>query len=258
MTIGALVLAGRANTGALAAAADVPLEALVPVAGRPMIGYVLDALRASSAVGPIVVVGDPAVLESEVGGGGVEFLAPGATLIDNLRIGFAALASADRVLAVTSDIPLLTGEAIDDFIPRAEAAGGTFHYAIVERTVYEAAFPGSRRTWVRLRDGTFTGGNVFLADTSVAAGALDLVDRFYANRKNPLALARLLGLGTIFAYLLRRLTVARLERHVSGLVGSPGRALITPYAEIGFDVDRPDDLAAAEAWLRRRGQAGRA
>src|SRR5690606_15700089 len=178
------------------------------------------------------------------GGDGVAFAAPGATLVDNLRIGFAALPGAGRILVVTSDLPLLTRPAVEDFLSRAAEAGGDFHYPIVERAVYEAAFPGSRRTWVRLRDGTFTGGNLFLAEARVAAGALDLVERFYANRKNPLGLARLLGLGTIAAYLFGRLTVARLEARVSAMVGSRGRALVTPYAEIAFDVDRPEDLAA--------------
>lgn len=255
MTLGALVLAGRDNTGALAEVSDAALEALVPVAGRPMIAYVLDALRSSGAVGPIVVVGEPDALREAAGSDGVTFAAPGKTLIDNLRIGFAALDGVQRVLAVTSDIPLLTGPAVDDFIARAGEAGGGFHYAVVERHVYEAAFPGSRRTWVRLRDGTFTGGNLFLTDAVVAAGALDLVDRFYANRKNPLGLARLLGLGTIVSFLLGRLTVPRLERRVSAMVGAQGRALITPYAEIAFDVDRGEDVAAAETWLTRRGKA---
>jgi len=252
--VGALVLAGRANRGDLAGVSDAPLEALVPVGGRPMIAYVLDALRSAGAVDTVVVVGQPEPL-APVTGAGVTLVAPGATLVDNLRRGFAALDGAERFLAVTSDVPLLTAAAVDDFVARARAAGGAFHYAVVTRENYEAAFPGSRRTWVRLRDGTFTGGNLFLAEASVARRALDLVERFYANRKNPLGLARLLGLGTILAFALGRLTVPRLEARVSAMVGAQGRAIITPYAEIAFDVDRPEDLEAAGLWLRRRGQA---
>src|SRR5690606_30328389 len=165
--VGALALAGRANRGDLAGVADATREAQGPGGGRPMLAYVLDALRSAGAVETVVVVGQPEPL-APVTGAGVTLVAPGATLVDNLRRGFAALDGAERFLAVTSDVPLLTAAAVDDFVARARAAGGAFHYAVVTRENYEAAFPGSRRTWVRLRDGTFTGGNLFLAEASVA------------------------------------------------------------------------------------------
>ena len=253
---GALVLAGRSNAGLLAPVSNAPLEALIEVAGRPMIAYVLEALAGCRAVERIVVVGDEGRLAPAVAGVPARFVAPGQSLVESLRIGIEALAGAERILVLTSDIPLITAEALDDFVLRAEGLDARFFYAVVERSRYEAAFPGSRRTYVRLRDGVFTGGNVFLADAGVARGAVDLVERFYAHRKSPLALARLLGFGTILAFALGRLRVADLERRVSDMVGAPGRAIISRYPEIGFDVDRPEDLAAAETYLRRRQKGG--
>ena len=46
--------------------------------------------------------------------------------------------------------------------------------------------------------------------------------------------------------LLGQLTIAEAERRVSQLVGARGSAVITSYAEIGVDVDKPADLELAE------------
>jgi len=45
------------------------------------------------------------------------------------------------------------------------------------------------------------------------------------------------------------LSLQHLEAGVSRLIGNgaTAKAIVTPYAEIGTDVDKPEDVAAAEA-----------
>jgi len=73
----------------------------------------------------------------------------------------------------------------------------------------------------------------------------ELIDRLYAARKNPVKLAGMFGLGFILGLLLGRLTLRHLEARAGEIVGGRVRAIISTYAELGFDVDKLDDLNLA-------------
>lgn len=257
--VAVLVMAGARNDGPLKEVSDAPYEALIPVGGRPMIDYVLDALRAAPTVGSVAVVG-PALLRDAVALDDVALIEPAGGLLDNLERGVRALREAGsrgHLLVVTSDIPLVTAEALESFLARCRERGAAApgrdrfdaYYPIVRREVSEARFPGTRRTYVALREGSFTGGNFVLLDPTVVLERRELFEKVVALRKDPLGMARLLGLGFIVNFLLKRLTAADIERTVREKVGIAGAVIEVPYAEVGFDVDKPTDLAIAEAEL---------
>ena len=125
---------------------------------------------------------------------------------------------------------------------------------MVPREAVEARWPGMRRTYARLREGRFTGGNLMLLDPALFRGALDMARRVIALRKRPLALARLVGLDILWKLLWGRLAIAEVEARASRILGVPLRALITPYAEVGVDVDKETDLV----WLEGVVDANRA
>ncbi|HEY8449376.1 MAG TPA: nucleotidyltransferase family protein [Bacillota bacterium] len=248
--IGAVVLAGRPNTGALAGLGPEASEALIEIAGRPMLAHILEALAACAELDPICVVGPVTALSPWVDGRRVIAVPAGATLTENVRRGVAALAGRRWALILTSDIPLVRPQTIEEFLAHCDRQGARFFYPIVPRACYEQRFPGSRRTYARLADGVFTGGNAFFVDTEIVNGALELLDRFYAMRKSPLRLAQFLGPSFVVRLLLGRLRLVELEQRISQWVGAPGKAVICEHAEIGFDVDRPEDVAIAEGYLR--------
>ena len=69
-------------------------------------------------------------------------------------------------------------------------------------------------------------------------------------RKKPLSLAAHLGWKLLFFYLLRRLSIEDVEKELSRLLGGvKGVGVISPYPEIGIDVDKPSDLAFVEKVL---------
>lgn len=251
MEVTGLVLAGRANAGALRAVSDAPWEALVEVGGRPMVAYVVEALRQASGVGRVVVVAPPAVASVLEG---VEAVAPGASLVESARRGLAA-AGEGPVLLAGSDLPLLRAGMVERFLAACAAAGAAVCYPIVPREACLARYPRARRTFVRLRDGTFTGGNLFLVAPEAVRPVLGLLERFFAARKSPLRLAGLLGPGVLLRFVLGRLRVADVERRFRDLTGLPGRAIVCPDPEVGMDVDKPADLRVVEEALKasRRG-----
>jgi len=257
--IDAVVLAASPNTGPLRHASPEPFEALIPVGGEPMVARVVRALAGARRVGRIACVGPAAVVQAAQAGvgpaqvGRVVAVAPGPGLVANLEAGMQATQSG-YVLVATADIPLLRPAMVDDFVSRCEQNGEPVDvwYSVVERRQGEAAYPGVRRTWVRLADGTFTGGNLLLLRRDVVGRVRTLVTLAVGARKRPLALARLLGTRVMWRWLCGRLQVADVERRVAEMAGLRGRAVLTPHPEIGIDVDKPEDLAL----VRRCVQAG--
>lgn len=248
----AVVLGGGDPGDPFAAAHAVPVKALIPVRGEPMALHVLRALRESGRVARVAYVGPTvpamdALIDERVTDHG--------TLLSNLEAGVEALtasglAPGERVLVVTADIPLVTGAQLADVLDTAPAGAGLV-YPVVPRSACEQTFPGVRRTYARLRDDTFTGGNVFMLDPRLIGQFLPRLREVLAARKAPLKLAGLIGPGVLLRLLTRRLTVRELEERVSVILGVPARALITPHAAIGTDVDKEDDLQLAEAHLGR-------
>jgi GTP:adenosylcobinamide-phosphate guanylyltransferase len=252
-TWSAVVLGGGDPGDPFAAAHGVPVKALIPVRGEPMALHVLRALRASGCVSRVAYVGPttPAMdllIDERVTDHG--------TLLSNLEAGVEALASAgltpgERVLVATADIPLVTPEGLAEVL-RAAPADAALVYPVVRREDCERAFPGVKRTYARVRDGSFTGGNVFLLDPRLVGQFLPRLREVLAARKAPLRLAGLIGPVVLLRLLTRRLTVAELEARVSAILGVPARALITAHAAVGSDVDKEADLRLAGAHLSER------
>jgi len=241
----AVVLAGGQEKGPLREITGLAYRPLIEVGGRLLVNRTLAALRAARRVGRIALVGPEAVTQA-ADPALFDAAAPaGDEFADNILRGVEALHAGGGVLVGTADLPFLTPEAVDDFVARALAAGAAFVYPIVRREVCEAKFPGTRRTYVRLRGGTFTGGNVVLADVDVLRGRRDLIVHLFGYRKKPVRLAQVLGLGFVLGLALGRLDVEQIERRGAQILGARVAAVVTDYPEIGFDVDKPVDLEQA-------------
>ena len=236
----AVVLAGGDPDDALARAANVPSKALVPLDGRPMAAYVLAALRASCSVGELLLVGPVA---DEPDFEGVHVIPGGDAFGHSLALGLGAaqaLSPGASMLVVTADVPWLTPRGIDLFVEGAGAAD--LAYPIVSEEAATAAFPSHERTFVRLKQGRFTGGNLMLLKPMMIAPLLRFMDRVYLARKNPLALARLVGPRTLLALLAGRADLRRLEQIVSARLGGVARAVVSQDASLAADVDGVEHL----------------
>lgn len=244
MKVDAIVLAGAPNTGRLQEVSTEAYEAVIPVGGKPIVTYVIEALRSTPRIKEVVVVGPP-VLEKLLPVG-VRLIESGSTLTENIMRGAEALKNSPKVLVVTSDIPFIHKEAIEDFLDRCAELEADLYYPIISKEANEQVYPGCVRTYVSLKEGTFTGGNMVLATPQVLFNSKALVEKVVVLRKKPWRLAKLLGISFVLKLFLHRLSLAELEKRASDLLGVRGVAVISPYPEIGTDVDKPSDLELAE------------
>ncbi len=246
-TYPAIVLAGYSpdTPDPLAAAMGGERKALLDVAGHPMVYWVVKALRDSGCIDRIVVVG----IEAEDGvdfGGDVIYVPNQKGQFDNALAGVLALQeddpTTDYLISSSADIPMLRAESIAWFVEEAEKLGADFIYSIVEDKVMESQFPDSARSFIPMPEGRFCGGDLFMVRARVARNNEQLVRDLIDNRKNALRQVWLAGIGTVIKFLFRRLTIPEAEKVAAKLLNCDTRAIPSPYADLGMDVDKPDQL----------------
>lgn len=249
--IPALVLAGAPNDGPLKDVSPAPFEALIDIHGRPLTAYVIEALLATSVINRVLVVGPPE-LGKTFESNRLVILPPQGELLENLAAGLEALSGSSKALVVTGDLALLTPSAVEGFLRLCKSDEADVYYPVVPRDAVEKAYPMMKRTYVRLREGVFTGGNVGLVDPAVLIRSLDRAKDFVRFRKKPLRLALVVGPGVLCRFLSGRLSLREAEKKVSRIMGLRGRAVITNIPEIGVDIDKVGDLEAAKALLEKK------
>ncbi len=248
----AVVLAGGKMPGSLVGVAGASERALIEIEGRTLLNRVLDSLRETPAITRIICVATPdalAALAPDIVG-----LAAGDQMTANLFLG-AREAQSASILIVTADAPLVTNRTWTQFLDGAAQNGLEAAYPIVSRQDVEAQFPGGKRTYAALFEGSFTGGNAFLLPKNRLEHIEPLINQAFENRKNPLALARMLGAKFIFRFVSKKLTIGEVETKISAFLGCTAGAVQVSDASIAFDVDKIEDLVTAREVAAKRKQS---
>lgn len=248
----AVILAGALNNGPLRQVSPAKYEAEIEIAGKPMLDYVVTALHQVPAIRRIAVVGYDSSAINRVKDRVFTIVEPGDSLIDSLINGLNSLQPDEPVLVATSDIPLITREAVEDFLNRCRVVDGDLFYSCVSRADNEAKYPGVQRTYVHLSEGTFTGGNLALLSPLIVQKHSLMLKRAASLRKKPLRLCSMLGWKYIWKLVTGRLTIAEVEKRVSAALQFKAVGVISPYPEVGIDVDKPSDLELANRVLLQR------
>lgn len=226
-----------------------PDKAFIKINGRYMVSYVIEALKSSSKIEKIAVVGDSQKLKEKQIEGIDIIIEQSGNIMDNVIKGIQPFISDERILILTCDIPMLTKEAVLDFIAQSEAAGADLCYPIVKKEDNERKFPDAKRTYARIKEGTFTGGNIFYVNPAIIGELVNSAKQFVAFRKKPWKLGQLLGVKILLLFVLGRISIPQLEEKVSELFNIKAKAIISVYPEIGNDVDKDEDVAMAKKYL---------
>ena len=230
-------------------------KAMLDIAGKPMVQWVLDALSAAQQVEQVVVVG----LTASSGltcGKPITFIPDQSGMLQNMRAGAQEVRrlnpQADYVLFVSGDIPAITGEMVDWVVETAMQTNLDIYYNVIKRETMEARFPGSNRTYTRLKDMEVCGGDMNIGRINLLLDREGPWEALIRRRKNPLAQAALIGFDTLFLLLMRQLTLDSAIERVTKRLGLTGRALVCPYAEVGMDVDKPYQLTLMRDYMASR------
>lgn len=224
-------------------------KALVRFKGRPLIEYTVDALIGSGMIDYILVIGNKDALTPIIGDKTDKIIEQGNDILDNLIRSISYFDSEKNVIVATCDIPLITPDAIRYFIDRASDFEVDLCYPIIEKSVCKGRYPDVGRTYVILKEGNFTGGNLIMVNPLKIKAIENKIRPLVNNRKNPLKMAGALGIPITVQLVLKRLTIRKIEAHVQKKFNIKARALIIPHPEVSSDIDNIEDIKILEKYM---------
>ncbi|WP_060977084.1 MULTISPECIES: HAD-IB family hydrolase [unclassified Blastomonas] len=231
-------------------------KALIPINGRPMIGWVLDALLQSRYVGRVVIIAqDNAILDDPAL---AHFASDPRVVVKSGQSGISrnimALAGQETLpwpmIVTTADHPLLTTQIVDDFL--SQATNHDLSVGMVSRKTMLARYPGSQRTWLRFRDDGYTGANLFALNSPVTWNAMQLWSAAEQDRKKALRLFLRFGPKLAFRAITRRVSGPDGIAMAGERLGLTAQLVALDNADAGIDVDKWTDYWQVEAILRAR------
>lgn len=245
-------------------------KAMIDVAGKPMVQWVLDALGNASSVDNVIIVGLTSKAELSCQKP-LHFVSNQGRMLSNIVAGVNRSLELNKktqyVLIVSSDIPAVKSEHVDWLVENCMQSKDDLYYGVCPRQVMETRFPDSKRTYTHLKDMDVCGADMNVTHVRMATEHLDMWESLIGSRKSPLKQAGIIGFGTLFALFLRRLTLEDAVQRVCERIGIQARAITWPNAEPCMDVDKPhqlqllrDDLDAQQrkALAREKAAARRA
>lgn len=250
----AVVLAGsRPGSDPLAAAFGTDLKALVPIGGKPMVRWPVEALLACDRFSQVRVLAQ----EPERIG---EALPAHPTLIVERSSGTIA-ETLERLcfdstvqwplIVTTADHVLLDGAMINEFCDLSELAD--IAIGVVERDTLIARLPDSQRTWHRFRSGAYSGANLFRLSGTKVLPALELWRSVEQDRKKAWAVLRAFGPLNFLAAALRLRTIHETLDRIGQRIGATVEAVDLSNPLAAVDVDKLSDHRLVEKLLAERG-----
>lgn len=231
-------------------------KAMMDIAGKPMVQWVLDALGGSKNVENVILVG----LTEKVGlkcSKPLYYVSNQGRMVENLQAGARKVQEVNHqakyALLVSSDIPGITSEMVDWVVDTTMKTKLDVYYNVISREVMEKRYPNSKRTYTRMQDIELCGGDMNVASIKTLTGEdTDIWEKITDARKSPLKQAALIGFDTAFLLLTGKLKLEKAEKNITTRLNITGKVLVCPYAEVGMDVDKPHQLELVRADLKKR------
>lgn len=246
----AVVLAGsRPGGDPLAARFNQDFKALIPLAGKAMVRWPVEALLASPLVGQLIVVTQqPDALRHVLPDDPRISLRPSQSTIAETIAHLVADADAHfPILVTTADHALLTPAMIAEFAN--QAVGADLAIGVVEQRIMAARFPDARRSWIGFKGGRYSGANLFSIGSARVTGAIEQWRSVEQKRKKGWRVLAAIGPTLLLGALLKLRTLDQSIAAVGRKLGLTIRAVQLSDPLAAIDVDKADDHALAEAIL---------
>jgi len=243
-----LILAGqRPGMDPLCEATGVARKADVPVCGRPMLDYVLETLDEAKLSGNVHISGYDGDLHGHN-------LAPsGVGPADSVYQAFQGGDIDYPCLITTCDHVLLSKAMIESFLSQSLESKADFCVGLATKEVISAEYPETKRTYLKFSDASVSGCNLFYIANAEGLAAIEFWKKAQHLRKQPLKLAREIGIGVGVKYAAGKLSLGGAFDYAGQRIGIEAAPILLPFAEAAIDVDKAADLKLVETILKGRG-----
>lgn len=237
----AVITAGGRVDGEFADVLGTSVKALAPFGEKTFLDLTIEALR-GIGVEHIAVVGGAEVrtaCEHRI----EHFIDEAADGAENLRRAFYAWDTRAPLLYLTSDMPFIDAASLRSFLDRVP--DNALALPLTEWSDFTRRFPNAPPFGVTLAGEKVVNGGAFLIPSGSQERVERFAMRFFDARKSVWRMARLTGPVLLLQFVLRRLSIARLESHARRLLEVRAHAVRNAPAELAYDVDVLDEYRYA-------------
>jgi len=237
----------------MAAEAGVSHKCLLPIVGRPLLEYVIEALVAVPGLERIRICIEPGAVEAVRGirGASGELGVPVDYVPSAPTITESAYASADGVtgpmIITTGDNVNLTPGAVQQMLDAL--AGGGVALAMASKEAVLAAHPEGQRRFYEFKDAAYSNCNLYGMSGPEALTVAETFREGGQFAKNKKRLIRVIGLFNIFLLRFRLVSLETAMKRLSGRFGVRVSPVVLADGAHAVDVDNPRTYAIAETIL---------
>lgn len=254
-----LVLAGKRDgvPGPLAEAAGVSHKAIMPVAGKPLIGHILTTLEAAWDDAKILVsIHDASILESVeearrlIAAGRLQTVEAQRGIVESLEE--AAKHIDWPLLITTADSALATVDGLHQINAAGQDRRADVVLGLAQREVIRAAHPDGQWGFYEFKDMAISNCNMFWmkdANALKAAEAFRTGGQFFKNIDR---IRKAFGLWNLIRFRLKMDTVYGAMDRISKRFGVRVIAHMFDDGELAIDVDNKRTLRVTEELLAKR------
>jgi len=245
----AVVLAGSRIKGPFAAKTHANLKALLPIKGGPIINQILIALRETTAIDRVCVVGPREVRDAS------DLIDlwhhdEGNTMAD-LDGGIESLGgSARRILVCNCDMPFVTTKSIEAMVQRAPI-DVEICMPLVTQSDFERKFPKANRHFLHLADGSVAMADIMIVDARKITANLRLLRRLVEHRTSVVGVGMNLGLDFAFRYASGKVMVQDFQERATQVTQCRCRVLCNCDPGLAYDVNNLDEYVDARRRVSR-------
>ena len=238
----------------LAAEADVTHKCLVPILGRPLLEYVIEALAPVPGLERIRIAIEPPAFEAVRGVRGVSGelgipveLVPSADTITESSYVAAAGVEGPMVLTTADNVNLTPG-AVSRMLD-AVSTGADAAIALVTRSSVLAAHPEGQRRFYELADDAYSNCNLYAIGSPKALQMAETFREGGQFAKNPKRLVRIIGLFNGFLFRFKLVGLHAAMKRLSKRLGLRLEAVVLEDGAHAIDVDNDRTYRIAETVL---------
>lgn len=258
-----LILAGKRDgkLDPLAERAQVSHKCRVPIMGKPLLQWVLEAVAPAFPDAPIYVsIHDPAVIADLpgvaelTGAGRLHLCEAQAGIVESVEaaIAMAGGKGAFPLLITTADNVLAEPDYLRGVHEAALASEGDAVVVLATRESIRAAHPDGQRKFYEFSDVAISNCNVFWLRNSAALAATEAFREGGQFAKNRARIAKAFGLWNLVRFRLGWWTLDGAFRAISRRFGVRVVPHVTPDGAFAIDVDNERTYGVAELLLKQR------
>ncbi|NNM78263.1 NTP transferase domain-containing protein [Sphingomonas sp. ID1715] len=239
----------------LAAAHGVSHKGLIPICGRPLIDWVMDALTATPGLDRVRISleeGAAELFRAHLGtrwAVPIDFVTSASNLADSV---YRAAEGVDGpIVFTTADNINLTSGAVTAMLAPF-AAGADVTVAVATKAAVLAAHPEGQRRFYEFSDDAYSNCNLYATGSAKALKAAETFREGGQFAKNPRRLITAFGLINVLMLRYRLVSLASAFRRISRRLKIRIEPVVLADGGHAIDVDNERTYRCAEVVLRRR------